>query len=247
MAIIHNTRNERAGGAAPRSAARRGSARDAAVLPLHLAADPAFLAAARHSRHVRIMRRAIPLLCIGGVVALVLRTFIGSFTTLPGDFGVARMAIEGQKIVMDKPRLSGFKRDGSSYEMTAATAVQDLRVPNMMELNTLHARIQNGERGWTNLWGDSGLYDSKAERLDVSGNVRVRTDAGTEADLFDAAIEFKGGNVTTQKAAEVRSPQGKINSDRMQVLDNGKHMVFEGNVRSIFVNSTPGAKPSDEP
>lgn len=210
------------------------------MLPLHLAANPAFLAAARHSRHVRMLRRAIPLLCIGGVIFLVLRSVVGSFFAVPGNFGMAKMAIEGQKIVMDKPRLSGFKRDGSSYEMTAVTAIQDLRVPNMMELNTLQARIQNGERGWTYLWGDTGLYDSKAEKLDVSGNVRVRTDAGTEADLLDASIEFKGGIVITEKAAEVRSPQGKINSDRMQVLDNGKHMVFEGNVRSIFVNSTPG-------
>jgi len=179
-------------------------------------------------------------LCIIGIVILFLRSFFTFFLATPDGFGMSSVAIDGQKIVMDKPRLSCFKRDGSSYEMTARDAIQDLRVPNILELNILHTRIQNSDKSWTNLWGDFGIYDSKAEKLNVRGNIRVRTDAGTEADLADAAVEFKGGVVVTDKPVEVRSNQGKVNAQKMQIQENGKHMVFEGNVQSVFVNANKG-------
>ncbi len=38
---------------------------------------------------------------------------------------------------------------------------------------TLSARVQQGKQGWTDLSGDGGIYDSKAEKLSLRGNVRV--------------------------------------------------------------------------
>jgi lipopolysaccharide export system protein LptC len=211
-------------------------------LPSHLAHRPNFVAAARHSRRVRLLRRAIPWLCAAVALFLVLRMLVGAFVTGPGGL-TAGLSIQDRKVVMDKPRLSGFKRDGSAYEMNAEKAIQDLKNPNLMELVKLSARIQQGAQGWTNLSGDTGFYDSKIERLDVRGNVRVKTEAGTEALLQDALIEFKAGTVVTEKPVEVKMNVGQVSSDRMQVLDNGRKFVFEGRVKSEFVNATsPGSQ-----
>lgn len=211
------------------------------ALPPHLADQPNFIAAARHSRRVRFLRRAIPWSCAAIALFLVLRMLAGAFITGPGGL-VAGLSIQDRKVVMDKPRLSGFKRDGSSYEMNAEKAIQDLKNPNFMELQTLSARIQQGAQGWTNLSGDTGFYDSKVERLDVRGNVRVKTESGTEALLQDALIEFKAGTVVTEKQVEVKMTTGQVSANRMQVLDNGRKFVFEGNVRSEFVNAVPPAQ-----
>ena len=208
----------------------------AGELPAHLADRPNFRDAARHSQRVRFLRRAIPWACAALAVFLLLRgiggLFFGAATGVEGTF-----RIEGRKIVMDKPKLSGFKRDGSSYEMVAENAVQDLKVPNVVELSRLKARMQAGAEGWANLSGDAGTYDSKSERLFVRGNVQVKTESGTQAYLEDADIEFKTGTVITEKHSDVRTSTGNVVSDRMRVLDNGKRLVFEGNVRSEFVNS----------
>jgi lipopolysaccharide export system protein LptC len=141
---------------------------------------------------------------------------------------------------MDKPRLSGFKRDGRSYELTATTATQDLKTPNVVDLNQLTARMQTGNEGWANLSGAHGVYDSKAERLEVGGGLTVKTETGVDARLKDALIEFKAGTIVTDNPVEVRMSQGQVDSERMQVLDNGRVLVFEGKVRSVFVNATPG-------
>lgn len=210
-----------------------------AILPPHLAGQPNYQAAIRHSRRVRFLRKAIPWACFAVLLFLVLRGFVSLFVGPDANVGASGFSIVGRKIVMDKPKLSGFKRDGSSYEMTALSAAQDLKLPNVMELEKLTARIQTGSEGIATLSGDSGTYDSKAEKLDVRGNVRVRTEGGTEAYLEDAQIEFKGGTVTTDKPADVKTNQGHVKSDRMRLLDNGKRLIFEGNVRSTFANAVP--------
>lgn len=210
-------------------------------LPDHLANQPNYIAAARHSRRVRFLRRAIPWSCAAVALFLVLRMVAGVFITGPGGL-VAGLSIQDRKVVMEKPRLSGFKRDGSTYEMNAEKAIQDLKNPNLVEMQVLTARLQQGAQGWTNLSGDSGFYDSKIERLDVRGNVRVKTESGTEALLQDALIEFKAGTVVTEKPVEVKMTTGQVGANRMQVLDNGRKFIFEGNVRSEFTNAVPPEK-----
>ena len=211
-----------------------------AGLPDHLRGDPAFVAAERHSRRVRFFRRIIPVGMALAVVFLVARTFVGFLGEI--DASTDGISIQGRKIVMEKPKLSGFKRDGRSYELTATTATQDLKTPNMVELDRLTARMQTGNDGWANLSGARGTYDSKIERLEVDGGVTVRTETGLDAKLEDAQIEFKAGTIITDKPVEVKMPQGEVAAERMQVLDNGKRLVFEGRVRSVFVNAQAGKK-----
>lgn len=215
------------------------------ALPAHLAGDPAFEAAIRHSRRVRWIRRAIPLLATVTVVALVVRSFV---ILLGGpEASVANLSIQGRKIVMEKPKLSGFKRDGRSYELNADSAIQDLKTPNIVDLLQLNARMQTGNDGWATMTGRRGIYDSKAELLDVDGDVQVRTESGMTARLKDAHIEFKSGNITTEKPVNVQMPQGVVDAERMHVTDNGRKLVFEGRVRSVFQNApAPDQTSSDE-
>lgn len=216
-----------------------------AGLPAHLADDPVFRAAVRHSAFVRRARRAIPLLAVLVVAGLVVR----SFAILFGgpEASVANLSIQGRKIVMEKPKLSGFKRDGRSYELNAESAIQDLKAPNVVDLVALKARMQTGNDGWANMSGQRGTYDSKAEVLDVEGDVEVRTETGMDARLVDAHIEFKSGNIVTEKPVRVKMPQGVVDAKRMEVTDNGRKLVFEGGVRSVFQNApAPDQTTSDE-
>jgi len=211
-------------------------ARAGRVLPPHLRSNPNFLAAARHSRRVRIMRKAIPLICLAVLAFLGLRASLGLFLGPGGSAGVQSVAVRDNKIVMEKPRLSGFKRDGSSYEMNAVSATQELGNPNKMELQTLTARIQTGAEG--------GLTFQRCRQLRQQGRnargARQCPDADRDRDqahLMDANINFKANTVVIDKTARVKTNQGEVTSDRREVLEGGKKLIFEGNVRSTSVNS----------
>lgn len=214
-------------------------------LPPHLAGSPAFRAAAAHSRRVRFWRRMIPLMALATVGFLVFRTMAGLLGA--PEITTEATGIQGRKIVMEKPKLSGFKRDGRSYELNAATAVQDIKSPNVVELDSLKARMQTGSDGWADLSGAKGVYDSKGEKLDVDGGVSVKTETGMDARLRDAQIDFRSGMIVTDKPVEVKTNQGDVAAERMQVHDNGRKLIFEGRVRSVFVNpSAAKAGPSPE-
>lgn len=212
-----------------------------ATLTAGLVHRPEFVAAARHSRRVRWLKRLIPLGCGGLVVFLVVRSVMGLLAPLPPGVS-GTVSIENRKIVVEKPKLSGFRRDGSSYELNAAKALQDLRNPNIVEMFSLSARIQQGRQGWTDLTGDGGLYDNRSEKLSIKGNVRLKSDNGIEAKLEEAEIEFKAGKVISSRPVEVRMQAGQISGQSLEVLENGHKFVFEGRVHSEFVNATPAGK-----
>jgi lipopolysaccharide export system protein LptC len=184
----------------------------------------------RHSRRVRLLRKAIPMACLAAVAGPIVWGVISPFARSIADVKVGSVSVSGSKITMESPKLSGFKKDNKAYEVTADQAVQDIKVPSVVELNRLTARLEQDEKKFVRLTSDWGKFDQGADRLDLKGNVRVRTDNGQEADLLSAMVNVKS----------VRAPNGTISADRMQLRDNGKHAIFEGRVRSTII-------PSEEP
>ena len=77
----------------------------------------------RHSRHVRILRLAIPLtaaivIVAGAVFSYVLKPLSG-LSGMPVDVG--SMVVSGTKIKMNQPRLAGVTRDNRRYDMVRSS------------------------------------------------------------------------------------------------------------------------------
>jgi lipopolysaccharide export system protein LptC len=211
------------------------------------AADDAYAAALRHSRRVRFLRKAIPVACAGGLVLPVLWGIVAPYARIAPDVQVGAVSIQGTKIRMDAPKLSGFKKDQKAYEVTAREALQDIKQPTVVELNNLNGRMEQETNSFARLTADWGRFDQTADRLDLKGAVRLRTDKGYEADLASARVDMKTGDIVTQERVEIRSKNGMIEADAMTVRENGKHAVFEGRVRSVFIHDETAATPHERP
>lgn len=206
-------------------------------------AGDAYADALRHSRRVRACRRAIPVICVGLIVLPVVWNVVAPLARTASNVTVGAISVSGTKIRMDSPKLSGFKKDQKSYEVTATDAVQDIKVPGVVELNKVSGRMEQDTNSFARVTADFGRFDQSADRLDLKGSVRVRTDKGQEADLKSARVDVKSGDIHTQEAVEIRSKSGTINADSMILRDNGKHAVFEGRVRSVFVPEETDVQP----
>ncbi len=210
--------------------------------PAETPVDDAYAAAMRHSKRVRFLRRAIPLLCLGMVGGPLLWGVVSPFARSNTDVKVGAVTVSGTKVRMESPRLSGFRKDQKAYVVTAADAVQDLKQPTVVELNAISGRMEQESNSFARITADWGRFDQSADRLEVKGNVRLRTDQGQEADLLSARVDMKSGDVTSQEPVEIRSKTGTINADSMTIRENGKHAIFEGRVRSVFIHDeTPAA------
>ena len=201
----------------------------------------AYARAQRHSRRVRFFKFTIPIgaaLAIGSVLILA---FFDPFGRIDG-LSVGPVRISGTKLTMEAPRLTGFRKDNRGYEVTATTAMQDVRKPTIIELTDMRARlVMDDSGGLAVVESDTGVFDTQKEFLELKQNVRVRTDAGQQAFLASAVVDFKAGTVSSREPVAVKFTGGSVDADALDVLDHGKVLSFKGRVHTLM-EAAPEAK-----
>ena len=226
------------GGAGARRARRRGGP-GAARRPAPAAPPP------RHSRRVRLIRIAILGAVAAGLLGLGGALFLGG-RKQPEGLSLGSIGVEGSRVTMSLPKLTGFRSDLRPYEVTARTATQDLKAPTLIELQDLDARIGMGERGVGHVTARMGRYDNVKETLRLEQDVVMRTDRGYELRLSEGDIDFKSGTLVTDKPVEGVMRASSVRADRLRVTEGGRRLLFEGRVRSQLKSDNP-APPAAQP
>ena len=206
----------------------------------------AYARAQRHSRAVRFLKFALPGGAILGIGAVLVVTVLKPLGAIEG-LSLGPIRLSGTKLIMESPRLTGFRRDNRGYEVTATTATQDVRKPTVFELRDMRARFAMDERGGSaRLAADFGVFDSQKETLELRQNVRVTTDSGQEALLASASADMKGGVVRSPEPVSLRFVGGSVNAEALEVLDQGKVVSFIGRVRTVIERGEPGKEGRNE-
>jgi lipopolysaccharide export system protein LptC len=207
--------------------------------------------AVRHSFRVRFLRRVLPSLAIiilALVAAIAWLDPLRLVRDLPLD--VLKLSIKDNKLVMDAPKLSGFTKDGRGYNITARAAAQDLSKTNVIELDGITANFTLSSSGQTELTAVKGVYDAKADTVQLTEGVIIKSTSGYEGKLADAYIEVKKGHVVTANPVDIIFNSGTLRADKMEIFDNGARAMFEGGVVMVVKlppPSTPAATASAEP
>jgi lipopolysaccharide export system protein LptC len=211
-----------------------------------------FAKAARHSRLVRLLRIAVPaavVLAMGVIVFVsVFNKFrIGAILNLPLDSG--NLVVSGTKITMETPHLSGYTPDQRPYELWAVTATQDITDPNRVELNSLRSKVLMQDQSTVTLESRTGVFDNKAQLLDLRKNIILRTTTGYEAYLSQAFVDFGKSTVTSDEHVDVKLTNGTLSADRLRITDGGDVIRFEGNVVMHLdnMNTAQPAQPEAPP
>ncbi len=191
-----------------------------------------FAIAARHSRLVRILRIAVP-----GAVALAMAAIVGISVfnpfrmlqkALPIDMD--NLVVSGTKITMETPHLAGYTPDRRPYEMWARTAVQDVTNPDHVELNKLRTKLLMQDGSTVFMDSLTGLFDNKAQTLELYKDIFLQTTSGYEAKLTQAHVDLAKNTVDSDQHVDVKLTNGTLSSDRLHIINGGEVVVFEGNV-----------------
>lgn len=197
--------------------------------------ERAFASARRRSARVRFLRKALLATALGSVAAMVLIGVYNPFSTKLGSLSFSALGIDGTKITMARPKLAGFRSDGQAYSLTAERALQDVRSPTVVELQKVSGEIGATGGEATHLSADTGIYDTVAERMKLSSNVRIGS-ARFDVRLRSADIDFKTGVYQSDEPVEVHVGDGTtITGDRATARSNGQELIFEGRVRTMIV------------
>ncbi|HXL48170.1 MAG TPA: LPS export ABC transporter periplasmic protein LptC [Xanthobacteraceae bacterium] len=196
--------------------------------------DRAFRTAVRHSRHVRVLRLALPLTAAVVLVAAAAFSFLFKplrmLSGMPVDIG--RMVVSGTKIMMHQPRLAGVTRDNRHYNMVAQAAAQDVTKPDMLELQGVHATMEMRDKVSFETTAKAGLYNTKTEQLTLNQNVVVTSSSGYQAFLNEAVVDVRASRIVSEKPVEVKTATWTISANRMEVSESGDLVRFD---RGVFV------------
>jgi lipopolysaccharide export system protein LptC len=190
-----------------------------------------FHAAARHSRFVRFLRFAIPAGIAAIVAVILVATFFNPFRLIaafPIDPG--KISLSGTKIVMELPRLNGFTTDSRPYELTARAAAQDITKPDILELKDINAVVELRDGQHVTIKSINGVYDTKGEMLKLNDHITLNSTSGYVGRLSEATVNVTTGNVVSESPVEMTLPNGLLNANRLEVVENGALILFGGGV-----------------
>lgn len=210
--------------------------------PADVARDTAFPASARsdteqvyrkaqrHSRHVRWLRGGVLTMIAIVMLGVVAANYLPSLgqIRLPGELG--KLVIKGTKITMQAPRLSGYTNDARPYEFTANAAAQDIRQPDLVELEQIHAKMGMADKSTVEMTAPSGIYDMKGNTLTLNDDIALASSTGYAARLTHAVVDMKTGNVVSDQPVKVKLLNGSLNGKRMEITEKGDVIRFEGGV-----------------
>ena len=156
------------------------------------------------------------------------------FSHIVNGVSVESIGIDGTKVTMAKPKLSGFRKDGRAYTVTADKALQDLKAPTLVQLIAVHADLGTPSDGDVTLTGREGLYDTAKEHMDITGDVRIHS-ARYDVKMEEASVQFKGGRYETHHPITIVLSDGStIRADEAVAVDNGHELTFSGHVRTVM-------------
>lgn len=203
--------------------------------------DARFAAAARHSRLVRVLRVAVPAAVVLSMAAIVSVSIFNPFRALMQQLPVDmdNLVVSGTKITMESPHMSGFSPDQRPYEVWAKSATQDLTDPDHVELATLRAKVVMEDKSSVTMDAHTGLFDTKAQILDLQKDIFLQSSTGYEARLTRALVDINKGSVSSDEPVAVKLLNGTLNADRLRIIDKGDVVRFEGNVVMNLVMEPP--------
>ena len=194
----------------------------------------AFPEALRHTTRVTRLRRWI-LWGAGGVVGIVgLGLLISSLRFLPADLSLARVALKGSRIVIESPKLVGYRKDGRPYEVRAVVGVQDLTKPDVFELEQLEVRVENTKDNSIVLSAEKGVYNRKADHADMTGGVNIRDDKNFDMQLESAALDLKASMMTSDKPVLLKIDGGEVTAQSVEFAQKERRATFAGGVHSVL-------------
>jgi lipopolysaccharide export system protein LptC len=207
----------------------------------------AFQRAARHSRRVRMLRVAIPVLIalmLGSTILVRWLDPLKVLTRLPIDAG--KLVISGTTITMEAPKLSGYTRDNRWYEMNAKAAAQDVTKPDVIELVEVRAKIETADKSTIFLAAQGGTYSRKSGILSLNRDVILKSSAGFEMHLDEAIVDTGSGSVVSNKPVEAFTQDSTLKADRLEVEKSGDIVNFIGGV-VMNLNGAGNANPPVKP
>jgi lipopolysaccharide export system protein LptC len=85
----------------------------------------------------------------------------------------------------------------------------------------------------------TGLFDTKAQLLDLRKDIFLQSSTGYEARLSQALLDIGKGTVTSEEPVDVKLLNGTLTADKLRITEKGALVRFEGHVVMNLIMDNP--------
>ena len=110
----------------------------------------------------------------------------------------------------------------------------------------VRGKVLTEDRSTVTIEAKTGLFDTKAQMLDLRKDVFLQTSEGYEVRLNQATVDIANGGVSTDDGVDVKLTNGTVRADKLRLTDKGEVVRFEGHVVMKLTMDQPAeAKPAE--
>ena len=209
----------------------RAPARPAVSRSLGESRRPVRLASPQRRWLVGLAKRTLPLF------ALALLLLVAFWPEIQGNGDRNRISYRRIDITPEGGQLTeahyqGVDTAGRPYTVTA-TRVRQLG-PERTDLEAPKADMQMQSGEWLMVQARRGIYEQKANRLDLAGEVTLYRDDGTTLVTESASLDMRANTAAGHEMVHAEGPFGVLDAQGFAVLDRGAVVQFTGPARLVL-------------
>lgn len=184
---------------------------------------------------VALAKRLLPL------VGLALLLLVAFWPELTGNGDRSRIGYRSVDVTAEGGQLTeahyqGVDAAGRPYTVTARKVLQVGPERTNLEAPKADMQLPSGE--WMMVQAKRGVFEQKANRLDLSGDVTLYRDDGTVLTTEAASLDLRANAAAGNEMVHAEGPFGVLDAQGFTVLDRGAVIQFTGPAR-IVLNGTP--------
>jgi lipopolysaccharide export system protein LptC len=189
----------------------------------------AFRSADRHSRHVALLRKGLPVLA---VVVLASYFISSSLSVTVGDVtaSISGVEVTDGALRMTNPKFQGTDKKNGAYVISADYADQDLKNPKVIRLHAIKADLSTPSGNWSRMEAARGVFNSDADRLVMQDKITVATSSGVTGELKHASLDTKTQTLRSHQRVHFELTHGTVKANAL-TFNSGEHVLtFRGKV-----------------
>ncbi len=191
-----------------------------------------------YTKIVRILKLALPLMAVV-IIAVIFAWPKMQAPDLP-EPGEDLITSNIEKNELIKPRFESRDDKNQPFTITADTATQNVRNPDVVELSRPMADMHLNNGASIAIEADNGTYAQKAEKLVLEGKVRLSHDGGYEMVSDKLMINIEKQQAITDQNVSGHGPEGTIEATGMQADGQNKKLVFTGPAKLTLYQKVKG-------
>jgi lipopolysaccharide export system protein LptC len=180
---------------------------------------------------VGLAKRVLPLVALGLLLLVAFWPEINGGGER-GRVSYRRVDITPEGGQLTEAHYQGVDASGRPYTVTATKLRQSGQDRTDLEAPKADMLLQSGE--WLMIQARRGVYEQKASRLDLSGEVTLYRDDGTVLTTESATIDMRANAAAGHEMVHAEGPFGVLDAQGFTVLDRGAVVQFTGPARLVL-------------